>query len=129
MARAIYALRFFLDNNIPDSIGRYLQSRGHSVLRQRFTIPPNSPDPVVAMTAMQDGRILVTQDKDFNNQRFAQGRFTGLSRLSLSGPAPTLLTALKEYIHLIELQAQHLNAKKSARLIVFISLGQIRFRT
>lgn len=128
MAKAAVKLRLFLDHNIPDSIGRYLQRRGHSVLRQRHHIPADSPDPLVAMTAMTAGRILVTQDRDFNNQRFQQPKFAGLSRISLSGPSHTLLDAVKEHLHLIEYQWLHVQRTRAPRLIAHISVGQFRFR-
>ena len=121
-------LHFFLDNNVPDSIGRYLQRRGHSVQRQRFYIPADSPDPLVAATALNAGRILISQDRDFNSQRFQQDRFAGLSRLALSGPGPTLIEAVKQYIHLIELQWAHLQRQQAARMIAHVRTGQIRFR-
>lgn len=127
MARAATKLHFFLDNNVPDSIGRYLQGRGHSVQRQRFYIPADSPDPVVAMTAMKAGRILVTQDKDFNSQRFQQDRFSDLSRLSLNGQSHTLLPALKAQIDLIEFQWSRCLAQRQ-RMVAHIKAGQIRFR-
>jgi hypothetical protein len=120
-------LRFFLDNNVPDSIGRYLQRRGHSVQRQRFHIRHNSPDPVVGMTALQAGRILVTWDKDFNSQAFRQPRFDLLSRLSLSGPGPTLLDAVKEHIDVLEFQFRR--APSGGRMVAFVKLGNCRFRT
>lgn len=129
MARAAVKLPFFLDNNVPDSIGRYLQRRGHSVQRQRFHIPADSPDQLVALTAVTAGRILVTLDKDFNDQRFQQARFATLSRISLSGASHTLLPALKEHLHLIEYQWQHVRKTKVPRLIVHLKAGQFRFRT
>jgi predicted nuclease of predicted toxin-antitoxin system len=129
MVDAFFKLDFFLDNNVPDSIGRYLQGRGHSVIRQRFCIPANSPDQIVAMTALQSGRVLVTQDKDFNSQRFAKDRFAKLSRVSLSGGSHTLLPALKAYIHLIENHGAHVGASKAPRLLAQVQLGAIRFRT
>lgn len=128
MARAAIKLQFFLDNNVPDSIGRYLQNRGHSVQRQRFVIPADSPDPIVAMTAMTSERILITQDRDFNSQRFMKDRFAGLSRLSLCGASQTLLPALREHIHLIEAQWAHKLASRATRMIVHVQLGQVRFR-
>lgn len=129
MPKATTKLAFFLDNNVPDSIGRFLQRRGHSVQRQRFYIPADSPDPLVAMTALQAGRILVTQDKDFNSQRFQQDRFASLSRVSLSGSAVTLLPALKEHMHLIEFQWAHSQTAGKGRMIAFVKLGNVRFRT
>lgn len=129
MAKAAVKLPFFLDNNVPDSIGKYLQNRGHSVKRQRFHIPADSPDPVVATTAMESGRILVTQDKDFNSQRFQQDRFERLSRVSVSGPSHTLLAAMKEHIHLIEYQWEHMVGSGGKRIIAHVKVGQIRLRT
>lgn len=128
MARAAIRLHFFLDHNVPDSIGRYLQKRGHSVHRQRFYIPADSPDPLVATTALQAGRILVTQDKDFNSQRFQQDRFASLSRVGLSGEGQTLLAALREHMHLIEFQWEHCQRGGSGRMIAHVKVGQIRFR-
>jgi hypothetical protein len=129
MSKAATKLKFFLDNNVPDSVGSFLQRRGHSVQRQRFYIPADSPDPVVAMAALKAERILVTQDKDFNSQRFQQDRFASLSRISLSGASPTLLPALKEHLHLIEYQWAHCQQIKAKRMVAFVKLGNVRFRS
>lgn len=128
MAVAAIKLPFFLDNNVPDSIGNYLQGRGHSVFRLRKHIPADSPDPVVASTALAAGRILVTQDKDFSSQRFQQPRFAALSRIALSGQAHTLLPAMKEHIEMIEFAwTQHL-AKHTLRMVAHIRFGQINLK-
>lgn len=120
-------LRFFLDQNVPDSICRYLQGRGHSVLILRHHIPDNSPDPVVGMTALQAKRILVTCDRDFNAQRFRQDRFAQLSRISLCGAGPTLLPAVKEHTAVLEFQMPRFPA--GGRMVAQLQLGMIRFRT
>lgn len=129
MAKSVVKLPLFFDNNVPDSIARYLQGRGHSVLRLRFHIPADSPDPLVAMTAMTASRILVTLDKDFNDQRFQQERFAKLSRISLSGAPHTLLGAVKEHLHLIEYQWQHVHRTRATRMIVHLKAGQFRIRS
>ena len=126
MPRALVRLEFFLDNNVPDSIGRYLQGRGHGVKRQRFHIPADSPDQIVATTAMEAGCVLVTLDRDFNNQRFQKDRFARLNRISLSGAPHLLLGALKSEIQQIEFRASTRRANQ--RLIVHLAPGQIRFR-
>jgi Domain of unknown function (DUF5615) len=120
-------LRFFLDQNVPDSICRYLRGRGHSVLLLRHQIPDNSPDPVVGMTALQANRILVTWDKDFNGQRFRQERFAELSRISLCGAGPTLLPAVKEHIAVLEFQMPR--RPIGGRMVAHVQTGIIRFRT
>ena len=91
-------------------------------------MPADSPDPVVATAALQAGRILVSQDKDFNDQRFAQARFAKLSRIALSGPGPSLVAALKEHMHLIEAQWDYKVRTGEVRMIVHIKVGQIRIR-
>ena len=119
-------LRFFLDQNVPDSIGKYLQGRGHSVLRLRHHIAEDSPDPVVGMTALKAGRILVSWDRDFTSQRFRQERFGELSRIGLSGAGPTLLAAVKEHIAVIEFQMARI--PKGGRVVAHVQVGQVRFR-
>lgn len=121
------ALRFFLDQNVPDSICRYLRGRGHSVYLLRHHIPENSPDPVVGMTALQAQRILVTCDRDFNAQRFRQDRFAELSRVGLCGPGPTLLDAVKEHIEVLEFQMARIPA--NGRMVAQLQCGIVRFRT
>jgi hypothetical protein len=128
MAKLAIQLRFLTDNNVPDSVGDYLRARGHSVHRVRHHMPDNSPDNVVATAALAAGRILVTQDKDFKAQRFAQARFANLSRVGLIGPGPTLVTAVKQHIHLIEVQWAHTIKIKTPRMIVYVQIDQIRFR-
>lgn len=78
---------------------------------------------------MKAERILVTQDKDFNQQRFHQPRYATLSRISLSGEANTLLPSLKEHIHLVEAQWAHVKSSGQPRMLAYLKKGCIRFRT
>lgn len=128
MARAAIKLRLFNDENVPDSVARYLRGRGHSVHRAKGQLAEGTPDQVVATFAMEDDRILVSSDKDFNSQRFAQPRFARLSRIGLVGAGPTLVAALKEHMHLVEAQWAHAQQSGAARMIVHLQVGQIRFR-
>ena len=128
MAKRADQLCFFTDNNVPDSVGIYLRRRGHSVHIMRHHMPADSKDPVVATAALEADRILVSQDRDFNHQRFAQERFALLSRLALVGPGPTLVDALKEHMHLIEFQWAHTLRIRAPRMIVHARVGQVRFR-
>lgn len=119
-------LRFFSDQNVPDSICRYLKRRGHVVLRLRDHIPDNSPDPVVGMTALTADCILISWDKDFNSQRFRHPRFATLSRIALSGDGPSLIVALKEHIDVLEFQ--FLRIPRGGRTVAHIKVGDVRFR-
>jgi predicted nuclease of predicted toxin-antitoxin system len=57
-------LRFFLDNCVPDSVGRVLEAAGHTVIYQRDVIAVDSPDRVVALAAAKNDAILISIDKD-----------------------------------------------------------------
>lgn len=128
MARAATKLRFLLDNNVPDSIATYLRSRGHSVHCVRGHMADNAPDQLIAMAALKADRILITQDKDFNVQRFQKPYMASLSRIALIGDGATLRAAMKEHIHLVEAQWAHKTQTGAARMIAHIQVGQIRFR-
>ncbi|MBU1375687.1 MAG: DUF5615 family PIN-like protein [Alphaproteobacteria bacterium] len=128
MARAPLRLRFFTDENIPDSVGRYLRGRGHSVFRAKAHLAEGTPDQVVATTAMEDDRVLVTADKDFNDQRFQKARFARLSRIGLSGDGPEFVPALRQHIRVIEFQWSEKVRTGAPRMIAFVRLGDIRFK-
>jgi len=91
-------------------------------------MPDNSPDQVVATAALKAGRILVSWDKDFNDQRFAQERFATLSRIGLSGEGPTLKPALIEHIAVIEFQFFRAIDAHMPRMIAFARVGSVRFK-
>jgi hypothetical protein len=93
----------------------------------RHHMPVNSADPIVATAAMRDNRILVSQDKDFGHQRFMAPRFASLNRLALVGAGPTLSSAVKQYMHLIELHWSH-KSRKGARLTIHVKADEVRFR-
>lgn len=80
------SFRFLTDHNVPDSVGETLIQLGHDLVRLRDVMAVNTTDPVVAKAAIKDNRILISWDRDFNQQRFMAPRFAGLSRLSMSGP-------------------------------------------
>lgn len=83
---AVQPYRFLTDHNVPDSVGDALNGLGQDVVRLREVMAVDTTDPIVAKAAIEDGRILISWDRDFNQQRFMAARFAGLSRLSMSGP-------------------------------------------
>lgn len=78
--------RFLTDHNVPKSVGDTLIGLGQNVVRLRDVMAVDAPDPVVAKAAMEDERVLVSWDRDFNQQIFKSPRFARLSRLSMSVP-------------------------------------------
>lgn len=57
-------LRFLLDEGVPHSVGRYLESRGHEVIYFDAALMPGSPDVLVAKTAEANDAILIALDGD-----------------------------------------------------------------
>jgi predicted nuclease of predicted toxin-antitoxin system len=58
-------MRFFVDQNVPDSVGRFLESRGYAVILLRNRIPTDSPNTLVAAVSEANNAVLVTFDPDF----------------------------------------------------------------
>ncbi len=56
--------RFLLDHNVPLSVAAYLKGEGHDVLLVRDT-DPEMADSDVLQLALQEQRIVLTNDGDF----------------------------------------------------------------
>lgn len=98
----VKAIRFLLDNNVPDSVARVLRERGHDVELVREIMAADAKDPVVAVAAIKAQRVLVSWDKDFNHQRFQQPHFSLLSRIGMSCPEPDGAARILQVLDFIE---------------------------
>jgi predicted nuclease of predicted toxin-antitoxin system len=80
-------LRFLLDVHIAKSIAAALRSRGHDVLQAADQHGLCSDDEILALAAHEE-RILVTEDRDFSDLIYLQGRTPPPAILYLrTGPA------------------------------------------
>jgi hypothetical protein len=70
-------MRILADENFPGDAVTALRERGHDVAWIRMDAPGSS-DPAVVRRARDEGRLLVTFDKDFGELAFRQ-RVAGLS--------------------------------------------------
>lgn len=66
-------LLFFLDQNVPDSVGSILADAGHDVEYLRKHLAINAKDSVVAATAIERDAILISADGDFRGLARAAG--------------------------------------------------------
>jgi predicted nuclease of predicted toxin-antitoxin system len=124
-------MKFFIDQNVPDSVGRVLTANGHEVVPLRTRIPTNSPDTLVAAVAEANEAVLVTFDPDFkalaSRIGIGQHRFRRLSlirfeRCRESQAAPQMQAALS----LIEHEWMISREARDRRLFVVISRQTIR---
>lgn len=58
-------MRFFTDQNVPESVARKLEEAGYEVQRLREKTATNAPDTLVAAISEANGAVLVTMDGDF----------------------------------------------------------------
>lgn len=117
-------LKFFLDEGVPDSVGKFLISEGHEAVFLRDSITPGSSDPVVCKAAEVNDAILVACDGDMKQlaKRFGigGGRYKKLSLLKLSCGEPQAATRLKQCMSLIEHEWLISEKKSSRRLFIEI---------
>lgn len=117
------AIRFFIDQNVPDSVAATLRNRGHDVTLLRMVIPSESPDPLVASTAQAYRAVLVSFDRDFDAKRAAAQigrRHESLSRVILKCREPEAASRIAVALALIESEWR-LSRRKTAvhkRMIV-----------
>ncbi|MGC6329894.1 DUF5615 family PIN-like protein [Rhizorhabdus sp. FW153] len=98
---------FLIDHNVQTSVHRVLKQMHHDVALSKIEVGQDAPDPVVATRAMEQGRILVSHDRDMKRiQRFVsprdRARYPALSRLMLQLPEPLAARRLREMMPLIE---------------------------
>lgn len=81
-------MRLLIDENVSPIVGQALRIAGHDVIAAA-DICPGAPDDDVVAPATAEGRVLVSEDKDFGNLAFQQGlRPPGLVLVRLPGRLP-----------------------------------------
>jgi predicted nuclease of predicted toxin-antitoxin system len=124
-------MKFFMDQCVPDSVGRFLEAAGHEVVFLRREMPPDSPDPLVAAISEMMGAVLVTHDSDFKalapRVPGAGGRFKKLSRIQLGKcQGPMAASRMEVALSLIEHEWSVAQVSDDKRMIVDIGLTSIR---
>ena len=117
------AFRFLTDHNVPVSVGNKLTEMGHDVVRVSEVMPADSADPVVAKAAIEDQRILISWDRDFNAQRLASPRYAALSRIMMSGPEHEGAARLETVFDFVEFALRRLPNEPK---IIRIGIGRVQ---
>ena len=124
-------MKFFIDQNVPDSVGSVLTANGHEVVALRTRIPTNSPDTLVAAVAEANEAILVTFDPDFkalaSRIGIGQRRFKSLSLIRFERCRESQAAArMQAAMSLIEHEWELSQGSRDRRLFVVISNQTIR---
>lgn len=111
-----------IDNNVPSAVSVILRDRGHDVVLVREALTEDAPDPLVATTAMEQSRVLVSHDRDMRRIERAisqawRDRFPRLSRVQLCCNEVQSASRLSAFIDLIEFEAQNLEGSETPMLV------------
>lgn len=124
-------MRFLLDEGVPVSVGRVLQSAGHEVVFfNESGLSKGTPDPVVCAAAEASDAILVACDNDMKQLARGHGitkaRFKSLGLLKLDCPEPLASARIEAALSLIEHEWGKVGVNGCVRLQVTIGGHVIR---
>jgi Domain of unknown function (DUF5615) len=114
-----------IDENVPESVARFLLSRGHEVRYVRDLFPGGTPDPVIATIGDRLSAVVVTWDHDFDKlvSRVPTGyggKFRRLGRISFRCKEPRGLDLIQRWIDFIEFHFEQAQKRSDIRMIVQI---------
>jgi predicted nuclease of predicted toxin-antitoxin system len=120
------SLKFFLDENVPSSVGAALEGFGHEVIYLQDAIAKGSSDPLVCTAAQQNQAILVSLDSDMKKlaKRYGStnGRFKKLSLVKLSCKSTSAVQRISAAMSIISHEWEISQDKTSRR--IFVEIGQ-----
>lgn len=124
-------MRFLLDENVPRAVAETLRDLGHDVKRSTELVAVGAADPVVAIAAMEDDRILVSHDRDMRKIERAgalagRPRYQRLHCLMLSCAEPTAAARVRAFMPVIEADYICLLPEQACRM--FFEVGDTRAR-
>lgn len=114
-------MKFLLDVCVSSrSLAEFLSAEGHDVI-SAITLGPEAPDETLLRIALEQHRVLVTNDKDFGElafvRRHAHGVIVRLIELGVDQQVAALAELLRD--HAQELQGA---------TFVTVGRGRVRFR-
>ena len=114
-----------------ESACKFLEERGHKVLRARDRVPEGTPDPIVAKVAQDLDAILLSDDSDMTTivARRPEGqrrRFRKLSRIHLGCEHSKVVARLAASITLIEFEYEIAQGRPDKRMILDLKPTLIR---
>lgn len=125
-------MTLLIDENVPNSVAAYFQSRGHTVIFVRDVAPAGSPDPVVAAIGNDLTAIVVTWDRDFEKivSRVPEGnraKFRKLGRIGFRCNETRGVQLLSKWIDHIEFHYSQSRSSSDFRMIIQIQESGMKF--
>lgn len=120
-------IRFLLDENVPRSVARFLEDRGHEDLLVRDQLTPGVEDPIIVAYAHQIGAVVITLNRKHFKPLISRqpspltAEFVKASLLAFHCRAASTVPLLERFIDLIEFEHQRRQGTDDTRVIVEIS--------
>jgi predicted nuclease of predicted toxin-antitoxin system len=125
-------LRLFLDECVPDSVGRVFSDAGHHVIYLRDAGARGSPDPLVCTLAEANEAILVSLDGDMKQLAKENGiskkRFINLSLIKFSCETVKAAQRAADAMSVIEHEWRRSRDHDGRRVFVEIYPGTISIK-
>ncbi len=121
------SIRFLIDENVPRSVARFLEDRGHEVLLVRDQLTPGVEDPIIVAYAHQIGAIVITLNRKHFKPLISRqpnpltAEFVRAGLLALHCRAASAVPLLKHSIDFVEFEHRRRQGSDDARVIVEIS--------
>ncbi len=118
-------MRLLIDENVPTSVAKFFEARGHEVLYVRDLFPGGTPDPVIATIGDRLSAVVVTWDRDFDQliRRIpagSKGKLAKLGRITFSCNEAHGVKLLEKWIESIEFHYTQAQQRADLRMIVQI---------
>lgn len=125
MAASSAQMLLLIDENVPDSVAKFLAARGHDVRFVRDLLPAGTPDPVIAVAGDRLSAIVVTWDRDFEQivRRIPEGNrtaFRKLGRISFRCNEAKGRELIERWIDHIEFHYERATRASDFRMIIQI---------
>lgn len=119
-------LKLFLDEGVPNSVGRAFEDSGHEVIYLRDAIATGSPDQLVCAVAEANDAILVALDGDMRRiaQRHGVGqrRYRRLSLIKLSCRETRAAERVRAAMSFIEHEWNYSSGSADRRIFIEINI-------
>ena len=123
-------LKFFIDQCVPDSVGRMLKEAGYTVELLSEKLATDSPDQLVATYSELAGTVLISLDRDFRSLAprvgIGQQRFRRLSRIGIRCDEPMAARRIESALSLIEHEWERAQQNSDKRMIIEVGPTYIR---
>ena len=130
MSRKKVHLKVFLDEGVPNSVGKAFEDHNHEVIYLRDAIDTGSPDTLVCAAAEANEAILVAADGDMKQLARKNGigrnRFKKLHLIKLTTTSPRYEGRILQAMSLIEHEWDVCRKTAGSRLSIEILTDVIR---